>query len=48
MTDPVYVVGAYEHPTREAPEKSTAQLHAEVAAGALDDAGLQPGASTTR
>ena len=40
MTDPVYVVGAYEHPTREAPEKSAAQLHAEVAAGALDDAGL--------
>ena len=42
MTDPVYVVGAYEHPTREAPEKSTAQLHAEVAAGALADAGLPP------
>jgi acetyl-CoA C-acetyltransferase len=42
MTDPVYVVGAYEHPTREAPEKSTAQLHAEVAAGALADAGLSP------
>ena len=40
MTDPVYVVGAYEHPTREAPEKSAAQLHAEVAAGALSDAGL--------
>jgi acetyl-CoA C-acetyltransferase len=44
MTDPVYVVGAYEHPTREAPEKSTAQLHAEVAAGALADAGLPPDA----
>jgi acetyl-CoA C-acetyltransferase len=41
MTDAVYVVGAYEHPTREAPAKSTAQLHAEVAAGALDDAGLE-------
>jgi acetyl-CoA C-acetyltransferase len=34
------IAGAYEHPTREAPEKSTAQLHAEVAAGALEDAGL--------
>lgn len=38
--DPVYIVGAYEHPTREAPEKSAEQLHAEVARGALDDAGL--------
>jgi acetyl-CoA C-acetyltransferase len=37
---PVYVAGAYEHPTREAPEKSTMQLHAEVARGALADAGL--------
>ena len=35
-----YVVGAYEHPTRKAPDKSLAQLHAEVAKGALDDAGL--------
>ncbi len=35
-----YVVGAYEHPTRHAPDKSVAQLHAEVAAGALADAGL--------
>lgn len=35
-----YIVGAYEHPTRYAPEKSVAQLHAEVAAGALKDAGL--------
>jgi acetyl-CoA C-acetyltransferase len=42
MTDDVdaYIAGAYEHPTREAPDKSIAQLHAEVAAGALDDAGL--------
>ena len=38
--EPVFVAGAYEHPTREAPEKSTMQLHAEVAKGALDDAGL--------
>lgn len=35
-----YLVGAYEHPTREAKDKSLAQLHAEVAKGALDDAGL--------
>jgi acetyl-CoA C-acetyltransferase len=35
-----YVVGAYEHPTRHAPDKSVAQLHAECAAGALRDAGL--------
>ena len=34
------IAGAYEHPTREAPDKSTAQLHGEVAAGALEDAGL--------
>lgn len=35
-----YIVGAYEHPTRHAPEKSTPQLHAECALGALQDAGL--------
>jgi acetyl-CoA C-acetyltransferase len=35
-----YVVGAYEHPTRKAPDKTVAQLHAEVAIGALADAGL--------
>src|SRR5277367_4623775 len=35
-----YIVGAYEHPTRKAPDKSVAQLHAEVAKGALEDAGL--------
>ena len=34
------IVGAYEHPTRRAPDKSVAQLHAEVAQGALADAGL--------
>lgn len=38
--EPVYIAGAFEHPTREAPETSTLQLHAEVARGALDDAGL--------
>ena len=35
-----YIAGAYEHPTRKAVGKSLAQLHAEVAKGALDDAGL--------
>ncbi|HTN12141.1 MAG TPA: thiolase domain-containing protein [Acetobacteraceae bacterium] len=36
-----YIVGAYEHPTRKAPDKSVAQLHAECAVGALADAGLK-------
>jgi acetyl-CoA C-acetyltransferase len=35
-----YIAGIYEHPTRHAPDKSTAQLHAEVAKGAIEDAGL--------
>ncbi len=35
-----YLMGAYEHPTRDAPDKTTAQLHAESARGALADAGL--------
>jgi acetyl-CoA C-acetyltransferase len=35
-----YIVGAFEHPTRKADDKSLAQLHAEVAKGALEDAGL--------
>lgn len=35
-----YIAGAYEHPTRHAIDKSTPQLHAEVAKGALEDAGL--------
>lgn len=35
-----YIAGAFEHPTRKAVGKSLAQLHAEVAKGALDDAGL--------
>lgn len=34
------VVGAFEHPTRHAPDKTVAQLHAECAKGALEDAGL--------
>jgi acetyl-CoA C-acetyltransferase len=35
-----YIVGAYEHPQRVIPDKSVAQIHAEVSAGALADAGL--------
>ncbi len=34
------IAGAYEHPTRKAPDKTVAQLHAECAQGALADAGL--------
>ncbi|MFP4625878.1 MAG: thiolase domain-containing protein [Natronomonas sp.] len=34
------IAGIYEHPLREAPNKSTPQLHAEVGLGALADAGL--------
>jgi acetyl-CoA C-acetyltransferase len=34
------IAGAYEHPLRKAPDKTTAQLHAECAKGALEDAGL--------
>jgi len=37
-----YVVGAYEHPTRKAVGMTLAQLHADVAFGALADAGLSP------
>ena len=33
-------MGAFEHPTRRAPDKSAPQLHAECARGALADAGL--------
>ena len=35
-----YIVGIFEHPTRKADDKSLAQLHAESAKGALEDAGL--------
>ncbi|WP_296596178.1 thiolase domain-containing protein [Phenylobacterium sp.] len=35
-----YLMGAFEHPTRDAPDKTTAQLHTECAKGALEDAGL--------
>ncbi|WP_288902946.1 thiolase domain-containing protein [uncultured Sneathiella sp.] len=35
-----YIAGIYEHPTRKAVDKTIPQLHAEVAIGALKDAGL--------
>ena len=35
-----YIMGAWEHPTRDAPDKTSAQLHFESARGALADAGL--------
>ena len=35
-----YIAGAFEHPTRRAETQSVAQLHAECAKGALEDAGL--------
>ena len=35
-----YIAGIYEHPLRKAANKTLAQLHAEVAKGALADAGL--------
>ena len=34
------IVGAYEHPRREIPDRTIAQIHHEVAVGALTDAGL--------
>jgi acetyl-CoA C-acetyltransferase len=36
-----FLAGAYEHPLRVIPDRSTSQVHAEVAAGALQDAGLE-------
>jgi acetyl-CoA C-acetyltransferase len=35
-----FIAGAYEHPRRDIPDRSVAQVHAEVALGALADAGL--------
>lgn len=40
MKGQAFIVGAYEHPTRHAVDRSLAQLHADVARGALADAGL--------
>jgi acetyl-CoA C-acetyltransferase len=39
-SDSAYIVGIYEHPTRKAENTTVAQLHADVARGALADAGL--------
>lgn len=35
-----FIAGVFEHPRREIPDLTIAQIHAEVAAGALADAGL--------
>lgn len=35
-----FIAGAYEHPKREIPDRSTPQIHADVVLGALHDAGL--------
>jgi acetyl-CoA C-acetyltransferase len=35
-----FIAGAYEHPRRNIPDRTVPQIHAEVAAGALADAGL--------
>ena len=35
-----FIAGAYEHPRRDIPDRTVAQVHAEVALGALNDAGL--------
>ncbi len=35
-----FIVGAYEHPGRSLPDKTIPQIHAEIAVGALKDAGL--------
>jgi acetyl-CoA C-acetyltransferase len=35
-----FIAGAFEHPGRELPDKSVAQIHGEVAIGAAADAGL--------
>jgi acetyl-CoA C-acetyltransferase len=40
IRDKAHIAGIFEHPTRKADDKSLAQLHAEVAKGALEDAGL--------
>ena len=42
-----YIAGIYEHPTRKADDKSLAQLHAEVAKGALAEAGTDAAPTST-
>jgi len=43
LTAQAYVAGAFEHPGRTIPDRSHAQLHADVALAALADAGLMLG-----
>jgi acetyl-CoA C-acetyltransferase len=40
LKDKAFIAGAYEHPLRVIPDRSVAEVHAEVAKGALADAGL--------
>ncbi|WP_426191405.1 thiolase domain-containing protein [Massilia sp. DWR3-1-1] len=40
MNGKAVIIGAYEHPGRDLPDLSAAQIHAQVAHGALADAGL--------
>jgi acetyl-CoA C-acetyltransferase len=40
LRDSAYIMGAFEHPERKIADRSSAQVHYEVAAGALADAGL--------
>ncbi|MYZ46863.1 thiolase domain-containing protein [Propylenella binzhouense] len=39
-TAQAFIAGAFEHPKRSLPDKTVPQIHAEVAVGALNDAGL--------
>jgi acetyl-CoA C-acetyltransferase len=43
MERKAFIVGAFEHPLRKAPNLSVGQLHAQAALGALADAGLSHG-----
>ncbi len=43
LRNKAHIAGVFEHPRREIPDRSLYQLHAEVAAGALADAGLRLG-----
>ena len=40
MSGAAHIIGAYEHPGRHLPDRSLAQIHADVTLGALADAGL--------
>jgi acetyl-CoA C-acetyltransferase len=35
-----FIAGIYEHPRRDIPDRSVNQIHAELAVGAVADAGL--------